>query len=57
MGIGIGGLNMAITYGFGLILLAMLLAFAYNHISTCAEILLAELADEKIEKEESESGQ
>jgi uncharacterized membrane protein (DUF485 family) len=37
MGIDIGSLNIAIVYGFGLILFAMLLAFAYNHISTHAE--------------------
>ena len=55
MGIDIGSLNMAIAYGFGLILMAMLLAFAYNHISTRAEILLAELAGEQNEAEESET--
>ncbi len=51
MGIEIGGLNMAIAYGFGLILLAMLLAFAYNHISTRAEILFTELEEQKTEEE------
>ena len=39
MRIEIGGLNMAIVFGFGLIILAMLLAFAYNHICTRAEQL------------------
>lgn len=37
MGIDVGDLNIAITFGFGLILLAILLAFAYNHISTHVE--------------------
>ena len=55
MGINIGGINMAIAFGFGLILLAMLLAFAYNHISTRAETLFADLAGETIEEEESET--
>jgi uncharacterized membrane protein (DUF485 family) len=45
MGIDIGGLNMAIVYGFGLILFAMLLAFAYNHISTRAEQLFSKEDD------------
>ncbi|MFA6217395.1 MAG: DUF485 domain-containing protein [Candidatus Omnitrophota bacterium] len=40
MGIDVGDLNVAIVYGFGLILFAMLLALAYNHISTLAEELL-----------------
>lgn len=40
MGIDVGSLNVAIVYGFGLILFAMLLALAYNHISTLAEELL-----------------
>ena len=42
MGIGIGSMNMAIIFGFGLILFAMLLAFAYNHISTRAELIINE---------------
>lgn len=40
MGIDVGSLNVAIVYGFGLIIFAMLLALAYNHISTLAEELL-----------------
>ena len=40
MGIEIGSMNMAIIFGFGLILFAMLLAFAYNHISTRAEQIM-----------------
>ncbi len=39
MGIDVGSLNVAIVYGFGLIIFAMLLALAYNHISTLAEEL------------------
>lgn len=39
MGIDVGSLNVAIVYGFGLIIFAMLLAMAYNHISTLAEEL------------------
>jgi hypothetical protein len=40
MGIDVGSLNVAIVYGFGLIFFAILLALAYNHISTLAEELL-----------------
>lgn len=40
MGIDVGSLNVAIVYGFGLIVFAMLLAFAYNHVCTHAEDLL-----------------
>lgn len=40
MGFDLGSLNVAIVYGFGLILLAILLAFAYNHVGTHAEELL-----------------
>lgn len=40
MGIDVGSLNVAIVYGFGLILFAILLALAYNHICTLAEELL-----------------
>lgn len=36
----IGSLNVAIAYGMGLIILAMILAFAYNHVSTHAEEIL-----------------
>ena len=49
MGIDVGGLNIAIIYGFGLIIFAMLLAFAYNHISTRAEQLFKK--DEDTDKE------
>ncbi len=40
MGIDVGSLNVAITYGLGLIVLAIILAFAYNHVSSHAEELL-----------------
>jgi uncharacterized membrane protein (DUF485 family) len=55
MGIDIGGLNMAIAFGFGLIVLAMLLAFAYNHISTKSEQVFAELAEKKNDTDEGET--
>ena len=37
MGVEVGSLNVAIVYGFLLIVFAMLLAFAYNHVCTHAE--------------------
>ena len=40
MGIDVGSLNVAITYGFGLIIFAMVLAFIYNQVSTHAEEIL-----------------
>jgi hypothetical protein len=40
MGVDVGSFNVAIVYGFGLIILALLLALAYNHICTLAEELL-----------------
>lgn len=40
MGIDVGSLNVAIVYGFGLIIVAILLALAYNHVCTHAERLL-----------------
>ena len=52
MSIDIGGLNIAIVYGIGLILFAILLAFAYNNVSTCTERLL----DKNDEKETAEDG-
>jgi len=42
MGIDVGSLNVAIVYGFGLIIFAIFLAFAYNHVSTHAEELLGD---------------
>ncbi len=40
MGIDVGSFNVAIVYGFGLIVFAIFLAFAYNHVGTHAEELL-----------------
>jgi uncharacterized membrane protein (DUF485 family) len=40
MAIDVGPLNVAITYGFGLIVFAIILAFAYNHVCNVAEDLL-----------------
>ena len=37
MGSDIGSLNLAIIYGFGLIIFAVMLAFIYNAICTAAE--------------------
>ncbi len=37
MGSDIGGLNLAIVYGFGLIIFALMLAFVYNAICSAAE--------------------
>lgn len=50
MGISVGSLNVAIVYGFGLIIIAVILAFAYNHVCTRAEELL-NVNDEKGENE------
>lgn len=47
MGIDVGSLNVAIVYGLGLILFAMILAFIYNHVSTHAEKLLNPENEEK----------
>jgi uncharacterized membrane protein (DUF485 family) len=52
MGIDVGSLNVAIMYGFGLILFAMILAFIYNHVSTHAEELLNP-EDEDEDKEDA----
>lgn len=40
MGHDIGGINVAIAYGFILIISAMILAFAYNHVCTHAEEIM-----------------
>lgn len=50
MGIDIGSLNVAIVYGFGLIILAIFLAFVFNHVSSHAEELLNK--DDESENEE-----
>lgn len=55
MSVDVGSLNMAIVYGFGLILFAMLLAFAFNHVSTHAEDLLNTEEEGEKEGEEGQS--
>jgi uncharacterized membrane protein (DUF485 family) len=50
MGIDVGSLNVAIVYGFGLILFAMILAFIYNQVSTHAEELLNQPEDREENK-------
>ena len=45
MSLDIGSLNLAIVYGFGLIVLALVQAVIYNHVCTRSE--------EKLEKESS----
>ncbi|HBQ63785.1 MAG TPA: DUF485 domain-containing protein [Clostridiales bacterium] len=40
MAMDIGSLNIAIVYGFGLILFAIFLSFVYNHVGSHAEQLL-----------------
>lgn len=42
MGVDVGSLNVAIVYGFGLIIFALLLALAYNHICSKAEEMFAQ---------------
>ena len=37
MRVDVGSLNVAIVFGFGLIVLAVVLAFVYNHLCTLAE--------------------
>ncbi len=52
MGSDIGGLNLAIVYGFGLIIFALMLAFVYNAICTAAEEEMnSPPADEPVEEE------
>lgn len=52
MGIDVGSLNVALVYGFGLIIFAIFLAIVYNHVSTHAEELLN---GEEQETEEDEN--
>lgn len=47
MGIEVGSFNVAIVYGFMLILFAMLLAFAYNHVSSHVEELMDDIAEKE----------
>jgi uncharacterized membrane protein (DUF485 family) len=51
MGSDIGGLNLAIIYGFGLIIFALMLAFVYNSICTAAEEELNDPEDDTDEEE------
>ena len=44
------GLNLAVVYGFGLIVLALVLALIYNHMCVGQERLLNDAADKKEEK-------
>lgn len=53
MGSHIGSLNLAIIYGFGLIIFAVMLAFVYNAICTAAE----EEFDGLDKKDSSDAGQ
>jgi len=46
MRIGIGSFNVAIVYGFGLIILALILAIFYNQVCTNAE-KLAEVSSKR----------
>ena len=41
------GLNLATVYGFGLIIVALLLALVYNHLCTKKEDALSSAANEK----------
>lgn len=50
MGMNIGSLNLALVYGFGLIIFAILLAFVYNVICTKAEKRF-DVTDEPVESE------
>jgi uncharacterized membrane protein (DUF485 family) len=48
----IGGLNLAIVYGFGLIVFALMFAFVYNAVCTAAEEELNKPEQEETEEEE-----
>ncbi len=51
MGSDIGGLNLAVIYGFGLIVFALMLAFVYNAICTAAEEELNDPVEETLEED------
>ena len=60
MRIDIGSLNVAIVYGFGLIILAIIQAFIYNHLCTLAERkagLDDETDEEKVPEREASEGE
>jgi uncharacterized membrane protein (DUF485 family) len=52
MGSDIGGSNLAIIYGFGLIIFALMLAFVYNAICTAAEEELNDPEEDKLKESE-----
>jgi uncharacterized membrane protein (DUF485 family) len=52
MGSDIGGSNLAIIYGFGLIIFALMLAFVYNAICTAAEEELNDPEEDELEESE-----
>lgn len=47
MSVDIGSLNLAIVYGFGLIVVALIQAVIYNHICTRSEEKMEALQEEK----------
>lgn len=44
----VGSINVAISYGFLLIIIAVVLAFAYNHFCTRAEEMMQPEDDEEV---------
>jgi uncharacterized membrane protein (DUF485 family) len=52
----IGSLNLAIVYGFGLIIFALMLAFVYNAICTAAEQEFNEAGDDAAGQGDAEQG-
>jgi ABC-type tungstate transport system substrate-binding protein len=44
----VGAINVAIAYGFLLIIIAVVLAFAYNHFCTRAEEMMQPEDDEEV---------
>ncbi|MHB0946411.1 MAG: DUF485 domain-containing protein [Sedimentisphaerales bacterium] len=52
MGSDIGGSNLAIIYGFGLIIFALMLAFVYDAICTAAEEELNDPEEDELEESE-----
>ena len=55
MALRVGQLNMAIIYGFGLIILALVMALIYNTLTSRAEERYAAMFDPTSEEEEDES--
>ena len=54
MSIDIGSMNLAIVYGFGLIIIAIALALVYNSICSRAEERLNKETENEIEEEEDQ---